>query len=264
MPIPDLPGPLAPPPAAVAEAALAGMMRPSRFGQAAVAAGRVVIAPNDPFFLRHHPRAWRVSVTLPEPTFLPDVTMHIIAPGVNGVRTLSEGDLPEAAYEDSVHTGQKRGFTYLSPIAPIPADCLPPGVPSGPYIRELECVHPLTHRPGVYHVEAWNVPIETLPDEQQQFKFHLQSYERWLAYLVLSGQIAPPNERVAQTLRDRVREHVERTKLLNVAPDIRDEFVRRKQEIADRYAAAKAPSNRPPSASSADPEADPKRSKRTT
>lgn len=265
MPIPDLPGTLGAPNPAIAEASLAGLMRPSRLGQAAVGVGRVVIAPNEPFFLRHHPRAWRVSSTLESATLLPDVTKHVIAPGVNGVRTLSEGDLPEAAYEDSVHAGTKRGFVYLSPIAPVPADCLPAGVPPGSYIREIDCVHPLTNRPGIYHAEAWQVPIETLPDEQQQFRFDTASYERWLAYLVLSGQVPPPNERVIQTMRDRVAEHVQRTKLLNVSPDIRDEFVKRKQEIAERYAAARAPTKNatPASAPPASTDDDPKRSKRT-
>lgn len=267
MPIPDLPGPLAPPPAAVTEMALAGMMRPSRLGQVAAGVSRVTIAPNDAFFLRHHPRAWRVSSRLEQPTLLPDVTKHVLAPGVNGVRTLSENDLPEAAYEDSVHSASKRGFVYLSPIAQVPEGCFPAGVPPGPYIREIDCVHPLTHRPGIYHAEAWQVPIATLPDETQQFRFDTASYERWLEWLVLSGQVAPPNERVIQTLRDRVKEHVERTRLLNVAPDIRDEFVRRKAEIAARYDAARAPTDRPassPEAETTDDPPDPKRKRTST
>jgi hypothetical protein len=246
--------------------ALAGLMRQATLGQT-VAGGHISIGPNPTFFLRHHPRSWRVSTTLAQPTLLPDVTKHVISPGVNGCRTLGEHDEPQDAYENSVHRAEKRGFTYLSPIAPIPAACLPPGVPPGGYIRALDCRHPLTRVVGHYHTEAWNVPIATLPDEDQQFKFHLPTYELWLEWLVLSGQIAPPNERVIQTLRDRVRQHVERTRLLNVAPDIRDEFVRRKAEIAARYDAARAPTDLP--ASSAETETtddppDPKRSKRTS
>jgi hypothetical protein len=238
MPVPDLPQ--APATASPVVGDLASLMRGASLGRLGGSA-LLAIAPNDAFFLRHHPRAWRVSSTLEDPVFLPDVTKHVLAPGCNGVRTLGEHDEPSQAYEDSVHSAEKKGWLYLSPLDPVPADCLPAGVPEGGYLRALDCRHPLTRQAGQHHVEAWCVPIATLPDEDQQFRFDVASYERWLRYLVLSGQVAPPNERVVETMRSRVREHVARTQMLNVAPDIREQFVAKKAAIAERYAAAQVP-----------------------
>lgn len=236
MPMPDLPG--TPPQTQPAVRDLAHLMRGSSLG-AVGASVELPIAPNAPFFLRHHPRAWQVSATLDEPTWLPEVTKHVLAPGVNGVRTLGEHDEPKDAYEQSVFASTRLGWVYLSPLEPIPDDCLPAGVPRGlGYLRELDCRDPISRMTGTHHIEAWQVPIETLPGEEQQWRWDRESYERWLAYLVRSGQIAPPMPRVLAPLIERQRGRVERARTLNLEKDLRDERVARKREILARYESA--------------------------
>ncbi|MEO0605447.1 MAG: hypothetical protein AAF211_28710, partial [Myxococcota bacterium] len=208
MPMPDLP--TAQPSTSPAVSDLARLMRGSTLG---AVGGRteLPVRPNAPFFLRHHPRAWQVSRTLPEATWLPEVTKHVLSPGVNGVRTLGEHDEPKDAYEASVyHAEKKLGFVYLSPLDVVPDDCLPEGVPGGlGYIRELDCRDPISRIVGVHHVEAWQVPVETLIGEEQQWRWDRESYERWLAWLVRSGVVAPPTPRVLEPYIARQRDRVE-------------------------------------------------------
>ncbi len=236
MPVPELNTPPMVQPQA--EGGLASLMTPTSFEKVG-GGNHISIAPNEPFFLRHHPRNWRISVHLDPPCVLPEITMHILAPGVLGVRTRNEREPVEAGYKDSVRRAQDRSWTYLDPSAPIPEDCLPPDSPAGGYLRDLDCRHPLTSVTGKRYVEAWNVPVVGLPDEDQAFKFQTPSYERWLRYLVESGQIAPMNPQILTGMQARVRGHLERAQTLNLSPDVRAIFVDRKQKILDAYKAAK-------------------------
>ena len=220
------------------EGGLASLMTPTAFEE--VGGGNYIsIPPNEPFFLRHHPANWRISAHLDTPCVLPEITIHILAPGVNGVRTRDKNEPVEAGYKNSVRAAQDVGWLYLDPAAPIPEDCLPPGVPAGGYLRDLDCRHPLTLVTGKRYVEAWNVPVVGLPDQDQQFKFQTPSYERWLRFLVESGQIALMNPQILEGLTTRVRGHLERAQTLNLSDSVRQIFVDRKQKIVDAYQNAK-------------------------
>jgi hypothetical protein len=215
-------------------------MRPTKFTEVAASAA-LRIRPNRPFLLRHHPGAWRVSTTLTPIRLLPDVTMHVLEPGVNGVRTLDkhEADQPEKAYEQSVFKAERDGWTYLSALQPIPAECLPGGVPSGGYLRDLDCVDPRTSRKGKRYVEAWMVPTATLPDEEQEFSFDLSTYERWLLWLVESGLIRPPMPQIGKRLSARVRAHLDRAHTVpNLSPEVRQARIETKRAIVQQYEAA--------------------------
>lgn len=222
-----------------APANLAALLTPTSWAIEAVTAA-MLIAPNEPFFLRHNPACWQVSQHLDEVVVLPEVTMHVLAPGVNGVRTRNQNDAPDMGYKASVRAAIDKGWIYLDPLAPIPQHCLPEGVPAGGYARELKVSHPLTDVPGVRYVEAWTVPVATLPDSVQAFQWDVASYERWLSYLVISGQVGPMLPSVLTTMTARVRAHVERAQVKECSPDIRAVFVKRKQDILDRYEKAKA------------------------
>ncbi len=234
MPVPQLPSTQTRP---VSGTDYASLMTPTSF-ETVGGASYLPIRPNEPFFLRHHPGNWRISVHLEKPTALPELTMHVLAPGVNGVRTRDKGEDAEMGYKKSVRDSEDRGWTYLDPGAPIPPDCLPPGVQAGGYLRDLDCKDPVTGVVGKRFVETWNLPIATLPDALQQFKFQMPAYERWLAYLVASGQIKPMLQSVLTAMTDRVRGHLERAQTIPYQPDVRAIFVERKQIILDAYAAA--------------------------
>lgn len=217
---------------------MAAMMQSSDFAAKASRAGVLDIEPNAPFFLRHHPNAWRVSTTLDKPMVLPDVTMMIISPGVNGCRTVGKNEQPDMAYRQAIMNAQLKHWTYLDPMAPIPANCLPDGVPAGSYIREIACQGIVSRRTGKYYLEAWSVPIATLPDQAQRFKFDTAKYELWLKFLVESGQVAPMIEGIKETMVERVRAHVERAEGLNLNPDVRKKWLARKEKILAAYQSA--------------------------
>lgn len=231
MPVPELPSNQARPDTGTD---FASMMTETSF-EAVGGESFLPIRPNEAFFYRHHPANWRISVHLDKPTCLPDITMHVLAPGVNGVRTRNKGEPAEMGHKNSVRDSEDRGWVYLDPRAPIPADCLPPGVPAGGYLRDLDCKDPLTGQDGLRYVEAWNVPVATLPDDIQQFKFQTPSYERWLVYLVASGQIAPMLPSVLTAMTNRVRGHLERAQTVGYQPDVREIFVKRKKVILEAY-----------------------------
>ena len=219
---------------------LAALMQPTRFGEM-TGKHLLPIAPNKPFLLRHHPQAWRISTTLEEPTFLPDVTMFVIEPGVNGVRTIGRGEQLEDAYKAALWKTQEQGWVYISALDQIPEGCLPDGVPSGSYLRELPCQHPLTKREGKRYVEAWNIPVETFDDEDQQFSFDLASYEKWLKWLVESGVVKPIKQRIADRMIARVQGHLDRSYTIpNLHPEVRQERIEAKKKIVAAYNKAKA------------------------
>ncbi len=241
MPIPELPKKQAHT-SSEAVQDLAAMMKPTKFSEVAATAA-LRIRPNRPFLLRHHPAAWRVSTTLPAVTLLPDVTMHVLEPGVNGVRTLDkhEADQPERAYEQSVFKAERDGWTYLSARQPVPAECLPAGVPPGGYLRDLDCMDPRTSTKGSRYVEAWMVPTATLPNEDQEFRFDLASYERWLLWLVESGLLQPPMRQIGERLTARVRAHLDRAHTVpNLSPEVRQARIEAKRKIVEAHEAATA------------------------
>ena len=239
MAMPSLPENLSRVPPTMEAPDLAGLMRPSVFAQKSSGAGLLQIRPNQPFFLRHHPKAWRVSTTLERTLVLPDVTKHVIAPGVNGIRTRGKNDPPEATYIDAVMDATARhNWTYLDPAAPIPAGCLPDGVPPGSYIREMACQGRLDRTVGVYYAEAWQVPVQTLPDDPQRFQFDTAKYERWLRFLVESGQIAPMIPGVLEGMQGRARGHLERAEGLNLSEKVAKKWIGYRESILKNYMAA--------------------------
>lgn len=224
--------------AAAASQGFVAAMRPSLGSTRTDAA--LPIAPNDSFFLRHHPRNWRLSTTLEEPTYLPEVSMMILAPGVNGVRTTDRGEEPHKAYEDAVTRDERLGWVFLHPGAPVPTDCLPDGMSPGGYRRELDCRDPVTGRSGVYHLEAWRVPLAGLGDERQRFRFDTAAYERWLLHLVESGAVQPMDPSLADAQAARVMQHVERVESSPLPDAVRERRTAQKQAVADAHLAAAA------------------------
>ena len=214
---------------------LAGLMRSSTFAAAADRSNLLQVRPNQAFFLRHHLNAWRVSTTLATPLLLPDVTKMVIAPGVNGIRTRRKNEQPEATYIDAVMKAQRKSWTFLNPADPIPAECLPEGVPPGSYIREMDCQGLIVRTVGIYYAEAWEVPIATLPDKKQRFRFDTPKYERWLRFLVESGQIQPPIDGILAALQDQVQDHADRVETMNLNESVRTKWMKFRQAIADNY-----------------------------
>jgi hypothetical protein len=186
---------------------------------------------NEPFFLRHHPDCWEVSTTLETPTLLPQLGLFVIAPGVSGVRTRSKTEVnhPEKAYEQAVAIAREReGWVFLDPHREIPADCLPPGVPPGGYLREADCEDPQVPGAfGTHYEEAWAVPLPTAKNRPQRFRYDKAAHERWRLWLVESGQIDPPTDAVIEELKARAVAHVDNARRPKVNEIIQAEALER-------------------------------------
>lgn len=198
MPMPEQPRP-------TISAAASQMVAPKGLESEATINGE----PNYPFLLRHHGRTWHVeSEGLDGPTLLPEIVHHILMPGCNGIRTRNKGEAVERSYEDAVAAAKAKGWHYI-PLAPITdRNHLPDGIPAGPPVRSLLARHPLTGNVSPVYLEAWQVPIETLPDEPQQYRFDRASYNRWRKHLVETGVIPPALASVKTAIRKRAAGHV--------------------------------------------------------
>ena len=237
MPVPSLPGAVSAAPRIDVAAQLKAAMRSHEFAAGASAAAVILAPPSFPFFLRHHRENWRVSHASPKSTLLPEVTMFRLAPGANGVRTRNKDEQPDAGYRQALRNEIDKGWMFLDPSRVIPASCLPSGVSEGSYIRRVECVHPVTLQAGELYLEAWNVP-QPAAGSATTFKFDRAAYERWLLWLVESGQIAGPSQDNLDAAKQRAADHLHNR---NVAAYGNEEVAKHlRGEAAARLKAASA------------------------
>ena len=187
-----------------------------------------VADPNVRFFFRHWPREWEVEDVDGEAHWLPRLSPHILKPGSDNIRTLapSEAHLPHRAYESAVMDARRDGGVYMDPEAEIPSEFLPEGVPTGGYLRGLDCVS-RSGSQGTRWVTAWTIPVRTLPGEKQQWSFDRNGFNRWRKHLVETGVVEPPEPSVMSKYIGRIRRHVQRNKAKPIPTDLREERVGR-------------------------------------
>lgn len=217
MPMPSTVGPTEQP----SVDALAGLLRPEAPDPGA--GGRLRMVPTPPFLLRHHPTRWEAeSEGLPGATWLPGIDILPIVPGTHLMRTRKAGEEPSETYREALNADANNGWVHLDPSMPIPAECLPAGVPVGGYRRPVPCQDPVKGTPGVRHLEAWDVPRQWVPGSgPQKTKHDRGAYNRWRLWLVTSGIIAPPTDDVIEAIQQARGGRVERILARNPAEDIR-------------------------------------------
>lgn len=139
---------------------------------------------------KHHPRSWEVVDMDGEPVLLPLLAPMFLEPGVNLVKTRRKDSTDDPTY-DTLKRAEQSGCTVLDPNEPVPASCLPKGVPAGGYRRRIRCRDTRTLREGYHYTSCWDVPVRTPPGEPLRFVFDRDSYNRWRLHLVKSGTIEP-------------------------------------------------------------------------
>jgi hypothetical protein len=212
-----------------------------------VSAARVLAAPRRPYHLTHHPGAWEVltvkgeveGVKLDGPVWLPILsTLASSTPGANLIRTRQAHEPVEAAYQHARHVDRDRGVVWLEPTDTIPASCLPAGVPVGGYIRAIQCVDPAARAEGVLHVEAWQVPAQTVPGQPQRFVVDMPKYNMWRAWLVIKGRVEPPMDYIREAL---VAEQEQRLERIVSRPTKSDAPAEEQRKVCANYRAAIIP-----------------------
>jgi len=178
------------------------------------APGVLKVAPNSPFWLRHWRGNWQVSTTFDKPMILPEIGIFVLRPGVNGVRTRSKDEDPDMTYRAALRKEvDDHGWNFLDPSTPIPAECLPQTPkgaadwPEGGYIRCPDCAHPITGRKGTRYLEAWSKPVQG-DDGSTEFEWDRATYEKWLLWMVESGQIEEPTQKHLDTLQRTASNHL--------------------------------------------------------
>ena len=220
MPIPDKNNPTAP--------GLAGQVRPASLG--AVESENLLKAdPNYPFFLIHYPENWEVGTHgLDGPHWLPILDWSPVVPGVNGVRTLRQGEAPESAYDRSHLNIQRQGGTVLQQ--------------SLGYLCELDCKSPMSGRAGKVYLDKWSTPLPPRPGKKVKFKRDQAAYNQFRFSLVADGVIKAPDPRVIDERVARSEYHVSRNEgKVQLPEDVRNKLTKKAQKKAATVKAAKLP-----------------------
>lgn len=204
-------------------------------------------APNSPFWLRHWRGNWQVSTTFEKPMLLPEIGIFVLRPGVNGVRTRGKDEDENMTYRAAFRKEtDDHGWNFLNPITPVPVDCLPKmpsgaDWPEGGYIRCVDCIHPITGKKGTRYLEAWMKPVAG-DDGSTDYEWDLATYEKWLLWLVESGQIDPPTQKHLDKITRTVGNHLkERLSRPYANPEIAKVMHDEKREILARAKKAKLP-----------------------
>lgn len=194
-----------------------------------------------PPLLRHWPANWEVAEVDGAPVWLPEISIHPVVPGANGIRTTNQGEGPEAAWVDAQIAARKKGWIYVDTDTAVPANCLPAGVPPGALpVRTYEVRDPESGAIGKTWVEVWKIPMPTIPGERQRWKFDRAAYNRWRLHLVESGQIQPPLEHVIERRKANAADRVARVPV-HVGDDVRKRLLEPRVEAADKAEKARTP-----------------------
>lgn len=209
---------------------------------------RIRAAPNHPFFLCHSPRDWEPVSVNGSTYWLPILHSLPLMGGAAGVRTLLKGETdPRKAYQHAVAERTAKGIVHLDPETALPAEFLPASVTPGPYIRSTPC-RSRGGVEGVYWHEAWKLRAPSLPDEEQRWTFDREPFNKWRYHLVESGVIQAPNDLIIERNLMALRRRVGRAKVIQGAPEIRDEKVAAADaavKAADSAAVPEKPADKP-------------------
>lgn len=234
--------------AAPSTSSLLAQMQPGKADEIG-SAFRLPIRRNDRFFYAHTPEEWEPEhvkgtvdgVALDGVFWLPGMARRVIATGAALIRTRQNLEPVEAAYQHAQDVSRRAGWVWLDPNRALPPECLPPGVPAGGYWRTMPCVDPATRQTGDYHFEVWKLPAETLPGRHQRFDFHRESYNRWRAWLVLTGQVKPPLDYLLESIKARMADRIERARTLPLPDNALDRKVKEAEARAMIFVDAEIP-----------------------
>jgi len=245
VPIPEHHQPTPPTPPAVAASSLP---RRSAVVRSADIAGRQVqhllsATPNAPFFFVYDPETWCVAEEgLESPTWLPDLAVSRVIPGVNNYRTRPKNAPDSHAYEEAHRTMQRRGQqVILWDAAYVRLD---DGSISC-YLVQVDAKDPRTKVEGPFYMDAWDIPRSGRRGKRIKFNRDRAGYNRWLLFLVESGVIGEPNPDIVGLNSDLVKNaegHLDRKLAkVDVTAEVRDGEVKAQTAKVERLRNARMP-----------------------
>jgi hypothetical protein len=153
-------------------------------------------APNAPFVYLASAESGSVrSDGLDSPTWLPELAIFRLEPGVQGVEVIKDGQPRATAWAMALEARRREGWTVLDPSAAVPAEFLPPGEQTGPYWRSESCYHLRSGIGGEHFREAWSVRLPSRRESAPpRWSFDHARFNRWLAWMVAEGHVPGPDE----------------------------------------------------------------------
>lgn len=176
----------------------------------ALAPARPIARLNSPFVLRHHPSSFELAKLDGKDIILPEINQLILAAGVGRVGT-ARGNAQGGAHLTAAFVASDQdGHVRLDPNEPIPANCLPPGVKAGGYLRSFKCQSKTGAR-GRHWIQVWQVlEEESVAGEDATFRWDLEAYNRWRVWLLATGRLQRPSERILRRFSTAARDRLER------------------------------------------------------
>lgn len=152
--------------------------------------------PNAPFVYLASSESGSVRLSgLDQPTWLPELAMFRLEPGVQGVEVIKEGQPRATAWAMALDARRREGWVVLDPSAVISAEHLPPGVDPGPYWRAESCYHLRSGVGGQFYREAWSVRLPSRRESSPpRWSFDKARFNRWLYWMVSEGNIPGPDD----------------------------------------------------------------------
>lgn len=168
---------------------------PDPFGDPFSATNTLNLPPSAPFVYLASVESGSVRVEgLEEPTWLPELALFRLNPGVQGVEVIREGQPRSAAWAMALEQRRREGWVVLDPSLEVPAEFLPEGEAAGPYWREESVYHQRTGIGGSAYREVWS---QRLPSRRStappRYKFDKARFNRWLAWMVEQDLVPAPD-----------------------------------------------------------------------
>lgn len=164
------------------------------------------IDPSPYFFLIHRPTergSWDLVVEGVEaPTWVPALSPFLLQPGSSGVRTLEKGEAAERAWSASIQRVRDQGHTVLPMDLAVPPELCPAGVQPGSLVRYTEV------KGGG---KRWHTAFERLEvglGGKVVVTTDRPAWNRFRAWMVAEGKIAPPIAAVLRDYRQRIEERI--------------------------------------------------------
>jgi hypothetical protein len=169
---------------------------PSPFADPFNGSATLNAVPNAPFVYLASAESGSVQTAgLEEPTWLPELAIFRLEPGVQGVEVIKEGAPRASAWALALEQRRREGWVVLDPSQNIPDEFLPPGEAAGPYWRADSVYH---LRSGVSGQRYREVFAQRLPARREsaapRWSFDKERYNRWLAWMVTEGNVPSPDE----------------------------------------------------------------------
>lgn len=165
------------------------------FGDPFTGSNTLNLRPTAPFVYLASVESGSVRVDgLEEPTWLPELALFRLNPGVQGVEVIREGQPRQAAWALALEQRRREGWVVLDPSLEVPAEFLPDGEPAGPYWREETVYHQRTGVGGSAFREVWS---QRLPSRRAtappRYRFEKAGFNRWLAWMVEQDLVPSPD-----------------------------------------------------------------------